>query len=221
MATTQSFTRPLSATQWRSRRRLKLPQLVPVASRVAPEASRNAAGRRVAASSSNPYFVNFGGSESRGAAGGRTGHRSGPGAWDEDTTRRWLPGLAEADVHLVEQPLPAENVAGLARLRERSPVAIMADEPLRTPADAPILRMEWRCADESRVCSPAGAFFVWDGTSSIARTGTMSSLQLNSPPFWSWTARYDPAYLRLRTCSTTYRKPREAAANDENASPRT
>jgi muconate cycloisomerase len=58
------------------------------------------------------------------------------GAWDEYTARRWLPALAEAGVHLVEQPLPAENIAGLARLRERCPAAIMADEPLRTPADA-------------------------------------------------------------------------------------
>jgi muconate cycloisomerase len=58
------------------------------------------------------------------------------GAWDEYTARRWLPALAEAGVHLVEQPLPAENVAGLARLREHSQVAIMADEPLRTPGDA-------------------------------------------------------------------------------------
>jgi muconate cycloisomerase len=58
------------------------------------------------------------------------------GAWDEYTARRWLPALAEAGVHLVEQPLPAANIAGLARLREQSPVTIMADESLWTPADA-------------------------------------------------------------------------------------
>jgi muconate cycloisomerase len=58
------------------------------------------------------------------------------GAWDECTARRWLPALAEAGVHLVEQPLPAEQVGGLARLRERSSAAIMADESLWTPADA-------------------------------------------------------------------------------------
>jgi muconate cycloisomerase len=58
------------------------------------------------------------------------------GAWDEYTARRWLPALAEAGVHLVEQPLPAEQVSGLARLRERSSAAIMADESLWTPADA-------------------------------------------------------------------------------------
>ena len=58
------------------------------------------------------------------------------GAWDEHTARRWLPGLAAAGVHLVEQPLPAANLSGLARLRERSGAAIMADESVWTPADA-------------------------------------------------------------------------------------
>ncbi|WP_445183276.1 muconate/chloromuconate family cycloisomerase [Pseudonocardia sp. Cha107L01] len=58
------------------------------------------------------------------------------GAWDSHTARRWLPALADAGVHLVEQPLPAADIAGLARLRAQSPVAIMADESLRTPADA-------------------------------------------------------------------------------------
>ncbi|MFF0144137.1 muconate cycloisomerase [Amycolatopsis sulphurea] len=58
------------------------------------------------------------------------------GAWDEHTARRWLPALAEAGVHLAEQPLPAANVAGLARLRHQTTIAIMADESLWTPADA-------------------------------------------------------------------------------------
>jgi len=58
------------------------------------------------------------------------------GAWDEYTARRWLPALADAGVRLVEQPLPASDLAGLARLRQRSGLAIMADESLRTPADA-------------------------------------------------------------------------------------
>lgn len=58
------------------------------------------------------------------------------GAWDEYAARRWLPVLDDAGVHLVEQPLPAASVAGLARLRERSGLAIMADESLRTAADA-------------------------------------------------------------------------------------
>ncbi|HEY4045068.1 MAG TPA: muconate/chloromuconate family cycloisomerase, partial [Rhodopila sp.] len=49
-------------------------------------------------------------------------------AWDETTALRCLPSLAEIGVTLVEQPLPAWNIAGMARLRTRSPVPLMADE---------------------------------------------------------------------------------------------
>jgi muconate cycloisomerase len=49
-------------------------------------------------------------------------------AWDETTTLRYLPVLAELGVRLVEQPLPAWNLAGMARLRARSTVPLMADE---------------------------------------------------------------------------------------------
>ncbi len=49
-------------------------------------------------------------------------------AWDETTAIRWLPALADLGVALVEQPLPAWNIAGLARLRTRPTVPIMADE---------------------------------------------------------------------------------------------
>jgi len=46
-------------------------------------------------------------------------------AWDETTAMRWLPVLAELGVR---QPLPAWNLAGMARLRARSTVPLMADE---------------------------------------------------------------------------------------------
>jgi muconate cycloisomerase len=49
-------------------------------------------------------------------------------AWDETTALRCLPALAEIGVTLVEQPLPAWNIAGMARLRARSTVPLMADE---------------------------------------------------------------------------------------------
>jgi muconate cycloisomerase len=49
-------------------------------------------------------------------------------AWDETTALRCLPVLAELGVRLVEQPLPAWNLAGMARLRSRSTVPLMADE---------------------------------------------------------------------------------------------
>jgi muconate cycloisomerase len=49
-------------------------------------------------------------------------------AWDETTALRCLPVLAEIGVTLVEQPLPAWNISGMARLRTRSTVPLMADE---------------------------------------------------------------------------------------------
>jgi muconate cycloisomerase len=49
-------------------------------------------------------------------------------AWDEVTAVQCLPVLAELGVRLVEQPLPAWNIAGMARLRTRSAVPLMADE---------------------------------------------------------------------------------------------
>lgn len=58
------------------------------------------------------------------------------GAWDEYTARRRLYRLADAGVRLVDQPVPAAAVDALARLRERSAAAIMADEAVWTPADA-------------------------------------------------------------------------------------
>jgi len=49
-------------------------------------------------------------------------------AWDETTALRCLPILAEIGVTLVEQPLPAWNLPGMARLRAGSAVPVMADE---------------------------------------------------------------------------------------------
>jgi muconate cycloisomerase len=49
-------------------------------------------------------------------------------AWDETTALRCLPVFAELGVRLVEQPLPAWNLAGMARLRARSTLPLMADE---------------------------------------------------------------------------------------------
>ena len=49
-------------------------------------------------------------------------------AWDETTALRCLPILAEIGVTLIEQPVPAWNILGMARLRTRSAVPLMADE---------------------------------------------------------------------------------------------
>jgi muconate cycloisomerase len=49
-------------------------------------------------------------------------------AWDETTSIRLLPALAAMGVRLVEQPVPAWNIQGMARVRSRSTVPLMADE---------------------------------------------------------------------------------------------
>lgn len=55
-------------------------------------------------------------------------------AWDETTARQYLPVLAELGIQLVEQPLPAWNIAGMARLRGGA-VPLMADECVFTTHD--------------------------------------------------------------------------------------
>jgi muconate cycloisomerase len=49
-------------------------------------------------------------------------------AWDEATAIRSLPALGEAGVRLIEQPVPAWNIPGMARLRARSAIPLLADE---------------------------------------------------------------------------------------------
>jgi muconate cycloisomerase len=58
------------------------------------------------------------------------------GSWDEQTATRWLPALEAAGIELIEQPVPAWNVDGLARLATRLETPLMADESIRTPHDA-------------------------------------------------------------------------------------
>ena len=56
-------------------------------------------------------------------------------AWDEATARRCLPILADCGVKLVEQPLPDWDIAGMARLRQRSDMPLLADESVFTAHD--------------------------------------------------------------------------------------
>jgi len=57
-------------------------------------------------------------------------------AWDEIIAINILTALAEYEIEVCEQPLPYWNVEGLKRLRERSPIAIMADESIFDAHDA-------------------------------------------------------------------------------------
>ncbi|ESS03501.1 MAG: L-alanine-DL-glutamate epimerase related enzymes of enolase superfamily, partial [uncultured archaeon A07HR67] len=52
------------------------------------------------------------------------------GAWDRATARRALDRLAPLDLAYVEQPLPAADLAGTARLRAETTVPIALDESL-------------------------------------------------------------------------------------------
>lgn len=56
-------------------------------------------------------------------------------AWDETTALRCMTEMAEIGIALVEQPLPAWNVAGMARLRSRSTIPLLADESVFTSHD--------------------------------------------------------------------------------------
>ena len=58
------------------------------------------------------------------------------GAWSERAAGEALAALESFDFDFVEQPLPAEDVAGLARLRRRSTVRIAVDESISTEEGA-------------------------------------------------------------------------------------
>ncbi len=55
--------------------------------------------------------------------------------WTRDQALRLLPALADLDVEFVEQPLPAEDRAGLRWLHERSPLPLYVDEGCHVAAD--------------------------------------------------------------------------------------
>ncbi|MGH3447388.1 MAG: mandelate racemase/muconate lactonizing enzyme family protein [Nocardioidaceae bacterium] len=56
-------------------------------------------------------------------------------AYTVDQAQRMAGGLAELGVTAFEQPLPANDIVGLRRLRESAPVPIALDESLRHPSD--------------------------------------------------------------------------------------
>ncbi|MER6176420.1 dipeptide epimerase [Streptosporangium sp. NPDC001681] len=56
-------------------------------------------------------------------------------AYTVDGALRMARRLADLDVSAFEQPLPANDVTGLRRLRDRSPLPVALDESLRHPSD--------------------------------------------------------------------------------------
>lgn len=57
-------------------------------------------------------------------------------AWDEVTAARWLPALQDAGLDAIEQPLPAADIAGIARLRVGLGMDVIADEAISNPQSA-------------------------------------------------------------------------------------
>jgi muconate cycloisomerase len=57
-------------------------------------------------------------------------------AWSEATAIRCADQCADFGIRLIEQPLPAWDIAGMARLRARSRVPLMADEAVFSAHDA-------------------------------------------------------------------------------------
>ncbi len=60
-------------------------------------------------------------------------------AWTQDQAVQLLPALADLGLEWIEQPLPEEDLDGLRRIHQASPLPIFADEPVRTARDIPRL----------------------------------------------------------------------------------
>lgn len=58
------------------------------------------------------------------------------GGWDAPSARDALAALASLEIEYVEQPLPREDVSGMARLAAESPIPLAADESAESPAAA-------------------------------------------------------------------------------------
>ena len=56
--------------------------------------------------------------------------------WNESKCIRWIPALTELGVALIEQPLPADELDGMARIAMRSDIPIMLDESVFTNQQA-------------------------------------------------------------------------------------
>ena len=58
------------------------------------------------------------------------------GSWDRITSMKWMDAFFEAGIDFLEQPLPPEDIEGLACLSSMKKVPIMADESLASVQDA-------------------------------------------------------------------------------------
>lgn len=58
------------------------------------------------------------------------------GTWDRLTTMKWMDRFVDAGIDFLEQPLPPEDIEGLAMLAGMKKIPIMADESVASVADA-------------------------------------------------------------------------------------
>ncbi len=61
------------------------------------------------------------------------------GGWTAKQAIERLPELVAAGVELLEQPVPVDDLLGLARVRDAAKIPVLADEPALTAADVPRL----------------------------------------------------------------------------------
>ncbi|MGW1682213.1 muconate/chloromuconate family cycloisomerase [Saccharopolyspora sp. NPDC002376] len=139
--------------------------------------------------------------------------------WDRLTALKYLPQLVEAGVDLVEQPVPAAEIEALAEINRALPIPVMADESLRTPADA--LRLaQLRAADVYSLkttksgglrgtkaigeIAAAAGIPCHGGTSIESPVGTAASLHLAcASPAVTWGSElFGPLLMREELLST-------------------
>jgi muconate cycloisomerase len=90
-------------------------------------------------------------------------------AWSPAIASSLLPALRDAGVELVEQPIAASNVQGMARLCRESMVAIMADEALHGPETAFAIAREAAADVVAVKIAQSGGLFAAGQVAAIAQ----------------------------------------------------
>ncbi|MCK8786286.1 muconate/chloromuconate family cycloisomerase [Roseomonas sp. NAR14] len=148
-------------------------------------------------------------------------------AWDESTASQFAPALAEAGVLLFEQPLPAWNVDGMARLATRLRATVMADEGVATPQD--VLRHAQAAACGAVALKPgkhggvagtravaaiarAAGLGLYGGTMLEGTIGTLGALHLYATlGHFAWGCELFGPLLLRDSLATTRPAPRDFA----------
>jgi len=95
-------------------------------------------------------------------------------SWDEATATWAIERLEDADIAVVEQPLPRSNIDGMRRLTDRFTVPIMADEAVDT-VDSALAFARLRAADAFSIkITKHGGMFRARDVASIAEAAGMT-----------------------------------------------